>query len=306
MSAKDKLGTRSDRQFRRPLRFRIRLLWATHWVFRLSLLFVITAIVTLALRYFLPALPPFLDATGIWLSQPGISTLIGVLVGAGISLIVSITLQRDQYKAKSLLDRNDEIYEPLLRSVIAFLHQLETQPYPWRIAHIGWVPSFSLQPQAGFLEWSDLVTSGRVIYVPTWLRQAFEAIDSNIEEYNNRIAASSAEIQALLIHELRKTGLIESASGFSEISLILSADYEAKVITPFSQMKHPEGKTITQEDIADVLPPLFREYGQRTDIQTIRTFFSAEIIARATWLKSALEDVIRFIELAYGSRDPHL
>lgn len=299
-------GNRHSRDFREPVFFRLRFILATEPLLGLVLVVAIVAIVALGSRYLLPPVASLLGGAGTLISQPGVSTLIGALVGAGVSLGVSITLQREQYKAKSLLDRKSEIYEPLLRSIIAFLRQLELQPFPWRIAHLAGVPNFSLLPQAGFLEWSEVVTSGNVIHVPAWLRNAFEATISNIDEYNARVASCSSEVQTVLAHELMKRGLIESASGFSEIGLILSANYEARVVTPFAQTKYPDGKPDPHDEIVSLLPSLFHEYGQREDVEAIRDLYRTEILARATWLKAALEHVIRFIELSYGSRDSHV
>jgi len=232
MTSSPNRTTRLPSPFREPILFRVRLVWATTPLFRLIGWFLLAALAVTMVLAVLPLIGAQLAFTAQLISQPGVSTLVGAIIGASISLSVSYTLQRGQFRARSLLDKRETIYGPLLESVISFIHQLEDHPYPSRIAHIAREPNFSLQPQAGFLTWADVVSSGQVTYVPDWLRRAFEEIERNLAKYNQRVRDCAREIQDLLASELIRRGLIESASGFSDVALILAGDYDARIAPP--------------------------------------------------------------------------
>lgn len=292
--------------FRRPLPFQARLIWASSLPLRIVASVLLTFAAIAISAFLLQRLGDLFSGTAVFLSQPGLSTLLGAVLGASVGLVVSYTLQRAHFRAKSLLDKKESLYGPLLESLISFIDQLETQPYPWQIAHIGREPNFSLQPQAGFLSWSDIVSSGRVVYVPDWLRSCFQRLDSNIAQYNMRVRRCSKEVEMLLATELIRRGLIEKASGFSEIHTILVGEYDARVVTPFSQIVHAAASPDNIESITAILPALFRQYGQLPSVELIRDHYQLDIVRPALWLGDTLQDVIRLIELSYGSRDSYL
>jgi hypothetical protein len=247
--------------------------------------------------------------TSIWLGpinlDQGTTTIIGVIVGALISTLVALNLQRNQYKRDSFLEKRDTVYRPLFEDFINLRKLLDHHAYPYFITYQLEQQGRLIRSQISWLAWSDIKSDDRIILVPKWMRNALDNYCKVISQYNDRISSCQAEVGNRLVEDLKQRGLIESASGFGELRVILLKSYDTRIVTSFGSMDHGSKEKFKEfEDVSDkLIPELFRKYGDMDCVKELRSYYTNQVLANAEWIMNKLEDVLRYIETKYGSQD---
>jgi len=235
----------------------------------------------------------------------GTTTIIGVIVGALISTLVSLYLQRDEYKRGSFLEKRDTVYRPLFESFINYRKQLDANAYPYIICYKLEHRGSLFQHQVSSFTWSEIKSDDRIIFVPNWLRKILDNYGKVISDYNTMFSSCQGIVGKRLIEDLKQRELIVSASGFGELRAILLEAYDTRIITPFGRMNYgSKEKSKEFQEVSDrLIPELFREYGEMDCVKELRAYYTNQVLAKAELIMQRLEDVLRYIETKYGSQD---
>lgn len=288
-----------------PISFRLRFLWTSSFWFRISVISVIAGCsVVLVNCGIVGWLFEYLTIPLVTFDQTS-STLIGVIVGAAISMLVSLYLQRDQYRRDAYLERRDNLYRPLFEDTQALRKQLKTSPFPCFIAHKLDHVGRLIEKQDSFLEWSRVKSDDRIILVPKWLFDSLENFIQMLSMYNEMYYQCEATIERKLVEELKARDLIESASGFKDLRLILLENYDARIIALFGRTNCGSNERTKEFEVIspDLIPDLFREYSELECVTNLRTYYEDKLLTSTDWIYAKLTDLLRYIELKYRSHD---
>jgi len=301
------LVAKLNNPFREPLPFAIRYLLATNRFARaVAAFFVLVGallvfLIPLLLFFLLPAIRfSVLDAT--------MAGFAGVLIGAGISALISYSLQLDQFKAQALRSKKERIYRPLYEDLIAFATALSDNPYPWSLV-LGGAPT---ERQRGgvpsFYIWNEISTDARLLEMPKWLTLAFDFFVEELFEYGRRYAECSATLESALVTSLVDRGLLQEANGFSATTLVLRGDFHGPIVSVLSYMNHgsPEVGQRYAAEAPELLPELLNSYSEFNCVKELRALYQTRILVHLRWLTQEIEKVMMFIDIKYESQDRYL
>ncbi|MDP1715562.1 MAG: hypothetical protein Q8L41_12530 [Anaerolineales bacterium] len=233
---------------------------------------------------------------------------IGVFVGAGISALVSIALQSDQFKAQALRSKKERIYRPLYEELVALATALQENPYPWQIGFRLIHDEDISESYPSFSIWSEISSDGRRIDVPDWLTKAFDSFLKELSEYNDSYDKCSEFVELALCNNLIQQGFIKEAKGFSAFSGVLRNDFEETSTAGFITMKFVDKDAMRdyEKKASQLIPELFRKYSQADCVNELRILYQFSILVHLHWLTREIKKILKYIDIKYESQDRYL